>query len=381
MVDLVRTARRLVRRTSMMACAALVAACTVPGMQMNVIAPDNDNPGGAPSADLRARADLYTLDANTIVKIADEQRVADAALAQVAPVPSEPDAYVYRLGPQDVLRITVWDHPELTNPTGTANELSGRIVNSDGTFFFPFVGKVFAEGKTVQEVRDALARSLAPYLKNPQVDVSVLQYRSKRVFIAGEVKNQGQLQLTDVPIRVTDAIAQSGGLTPEADLGHVSVTRGSTSFRVDLYALYYDGKLRENMRLEDGDVINVPDRRYNKIFVLGEVTRPNSLVMPRGRVTLAEALSDAGGVNQLTGHSGQIYVIRNGRQGRPQIFHLNAASPEALVLADRFDLRARDVVFVDATPTVRWARVVNDILPSLDFGRLLGEDIRSGFRK
>ncbi len=90
--------------------------------------------------------------------------------------------------------------------------------------------------------------------------------------------------------------------------------------------------------------------------------------MPRGRLTLAEALADSGGVNPLTANAGQVYVIRDGGE-KPQIYHLNAASADALILADRFDLRARDVVFVDAQPVVRWARVVNNILPAADFLR------------
>jgi polysaccharide export outer membrane protein len=91
--------------------------------------------------------------------------------------------------------------------------------------------------------------------------------------------------------------------------------------------------------------------------------------MPRGQLTLAEALAEAGGVNPLSANAGQVYVIRSGESARAQIYHLNAASPDALLLADRFALAARDVVYVDAAPVVRWARLINNILPSADFFR------------
>ncbi|MFM2399894.1 MAG: hypothetical protein RL341_2051 [Pseudomonadota bacterium] len=339
---------------------------------MNARAPESSNIAGAPSADLKERADIYAITPKTITSLMAETQAAESArLKSLATARDAAERYRYRIGAQDILRITIWNHPELTNPSGTANELSGRVVNSDGTFFFPFVGKVQAAGRTVEEIRDQLATGLGPYLKNPQVDVSVLQYRSQRAFFSGEVRNPGTLPITDIPPRITDAIAQAGGLSPEADLANVTIARGSQTLRIDLNRLYYQGDLQQNIRLQHDDVVNVPDRRFNKIFVLGEVNRPNSLPIPnRGRFTLAEALSDSGGVNPLTANSGQIYVIRASDQSpKAEIYHLNAASPDAMILADKFDLRSRDVVFIDAVSVVRWARVVNNILPTVDILR------------
>lgn len=354
--------------------AALLSACGAPGMHMDVSGPRSSNPGGADSGSVSQRADIYTINPKLVSDMA-AQREAHMKSAKIALEPaSATDAkspYTYQVGPQDVLRIIVWNHPELTNPTGTANELSGRVVNADGTFFFPYVGRVDAAGRTVSEIRETLQRGLSGILREPQIDVSVLQYRSKRVFVAGEVRNPGAVPVTDVPVNVADAIAATGGLTTEADLSNVTITRGDRSFPLDLYALYYDGNAARNTRLQHGDIVNVPERRFNKVFVLGELLRTGSIAMPRGRMTLAEALGDAGGVNPLSANSGQIYVIRSGPgpNSRPQIFHLNAESPDALIVADRFDLLSRDVVYVDAAKVARFARVVNNILPTLDFLR------------
>jgi polysaccharide export outer membrane protein len=215
----------------------------------------------------------------------------------------------------------------------------------------------------------------------------VFKFRSQRVVVSGEVKTPQTVPITDVAPTLSEMISQAGGLTPEADLGNITVTRAGATTRVDMYAYYYQGALDQNFLLQHGDVVNIPDRRYNKVFVLGEVGRPNavltsaggsnasgpsSLVMPRGRYSLAEALSDAGGVNPFSANAGQIYVIREG-DTKPQIYHLDAANPAALLLAEQFDMRARDVVYVDAVGVVRWARVVSNILPTLDFLRLSGE--------
>jgi polysaccharide export outer membrane protein len=362
--------------------ALALAGCAAPGMKMDAWAPGNSNPGGADSRSVDKRADIYAITPDVVARLSADARNARERARAASLLPAQPsNGHRYLIGPQDVLRVIVWNHPEITNPTGTANELSGRVVNSDGTFFFPFVGQVQAAGRTVAQVRDSLAQGLGSVLKNPQVDVSVLQYRSQRVFVSGEVRNPGAIPVTDVPVNVVDAIAQAGGLGPEADLSNVTVTRGNTTFTLDLYDLYYGGDVSRNTRLQHGDIINVPERRFNKVFVLGEVFRPASITMPRGRMTLAEALSDVGGVNPLTANSGQVYVIRGSTRdadARPQIFHLNASSADALVLADRFELKSRDVVFVDPVKVVRWARVVNNILPSIDVLRETLNDLSPG---
>ncbi|MCU0951933.1 MAG: polysaccharide biosynthesis/export family protein [Burkholderiaceae bacterium] len=375
---------RIRRCAGPLAAAALLAGCAAPGMKMDAVAPGNAHPGGAESKSVERRADIYAITPEVVARLnADTRNAAERARA-TSLLPAQPsNGHRYLIGPQDVLRVIVWNHPEITNPTGTANELSGRVVNGDGMFFFPFVGQVQAAGRTVLQVRDALAQGLGGVLKNPQVDVAVIQYRSQRVFVSGEVRTPGAIPITDVPVNIVDAIAQAGGLGPEADLSNVTVTRGNTTFTLDLYGLYYGGDVSRNTRLQHGDIVNVPERRFNKVFVLGEVFRPASITMPRGRLTLAEALSDVGGVNPLTANSGQIYVIRGRASGdaaaaRPQIFHLNASSADALVLADRFDLKSRDVVFVDPVKVVRWARVVNNILPTIDVLRETLNDVSPG---
>jgi polysaccharide biosynthesis/export protein len=352
----------------------LLAGCAyAPGMKMSVEAPRATGP-----ADVAERADVRAIDLALVQKLSGE-RTAKVSAGSPAGFATSAEAWQYKIAPQDVLRVTVWNHPELTNPSGTANELSGRVVNNDGSLFFPYAGNVQAGGRTVQEVRDVIARALRTVIKDPQVDVSVLQYRGQRLYIAGEVRTPGSQQITDVPADLTEVIARAGGLTPEADLAGATITRGNQSVKVDLYALYYNGDMRQNLRLAHGDVINVPERRSNKVFVLGEVIRPNSLVMPRGELTLAEALADVGGVNPLSANAGQVYVIRAGDKNRPQVFHLNAGAPDALLLADRFALNARDVVYVDAAPVVRWARLINNILPSADFVREALNDTTRAF--
>jgi polysaccharide export outer membrane protein len=300
-----------------------------------------------------------------IVKIAQEQR--NRAPAPVRdPLADEATKYEYRVAPHDVLSVTVWDHPELTIPAGEfrSAEATGHPVNADGTMFYPHVGVLSVAGKTLPEIRKLLAERLTRYVTNPQLDVRVAAFRGKKIHVTGEVREPGPMPVTDVPLRVQDAVAFAKGLTPEAEPRRVTLSRAGRIHHLDLQALYEQGDLSQNWLLQDGDVIHVPDRNVNKVYVLGEVKRPSSRLMVKGRMNLAEAIGDSEGFDPLTSNPGAVFVVR-GDYERPQVYRLDADSPDALLLASRFDLRPQDVVFVSATKLVTWNRVVGQILPTI----------------
>jgi polysaccharide biosynthesis/export protein len=292
--------------------------------------------------------------------------------------PTKQPSSQYRVGPRDILTITVWEHPELTIPAGEfrSAESAGTIVGEDGNIFYPYAGVIKAAGKTVEEIRDQLTKKLSIYIEQVQLDVRVASYRSQRVYVVGEVKAPGIQLVKDIPLTVLEAINSAGGLSPDADSRNITLTRNDKTYKINLLSLYEGGDLSQNIPLEHGDVLNVPDRQFNKIFVLGESNIVNSFVngtnstqrsrsvfMDKGRMTLTEALSDGGGLNQETADAARIFIFRGGI-GKPEIFHLDAKSPDALLLADRFPLQPRDIVFVDRTEGLRWNQIINQIQPT-----------------
>jgi polysaccharide biosynthesis/export protein len=299
------------------------------------------------------------------------------------PLADEAAHYHYRVAPYDVLQVIVWDHPELTAPTGQfrSPEENGNQVHADGTMFYPYVGAVPVAGKTVEEVRQILTERIARAITRPQIDVRVAAFRGKKVQVTGEVVAPSTIPITDVPLRVQDALALAKGFTSESDFSRVTLSRGGATFELDLQALYERGDTSQNWLLQDGDVLNVPDRSRNKVFVIGEVRAPQSRIMVRGRMTLAEALTDmtgiAPGVSQVASsgtvvnwldptaaNPAKIYVIR-GSYDAPQIYHLDASSPDAILLATEFPLQPRDVVFVSTYELSRFNRVITQILPTI----------------
>jgi polysaccharide export outer membrane protein len=294
-------------------------------------------------------------------------------------VPSHP----YRLGPQDTLRIFVWGHPDLTPVTsnvttaGFASTPAGRTIDNNGNLFFPMVGQIRASGMTINEFRVRLSKALSAYIPDPQVEVDVAGFRSQRIFVAGAVRSPGAISVTDQPLKVTDALSSAGGALENADLYDVVLTRGNRSVRLDLDSLYYNGRLESNVLLADGDILSVPDRQTRKIFMLGEVgnsvgsNQARSYVMRRGRMTLTEVLSDAGGASPFSAATNEIYVLRVDPTATssveaarlPIVYQINLTNPESLVLADQFPMLPRDVIFVNPTGPTMIGRFLGQFLP------------------
>lgn len=275
--------------------------------------------------------------------------------------------YGYIIGKGDVLQITVWDHPELTIPAGSFRdaETSGQQVGDDGYIFYPYVGMVKAEGMNIGALRDMLTERLSAYIQTPQLDVRVVAFRSKRVNVVGEVAQPGMLALKDIPMTVADAISLSGGLTPDAHKGGVNISRDGKVYEVDLKALYDYADASQNLMLQHGDIVNVLDRSQQKVFVMGEVKNPGSVEIINGRLSLAAALGERGGVNQTSADPSGIFVVRGSNRENPEIFQLDAGFATGMLLAERFEMRAQDVVFVDTAGISQWNRVISQLLPSI----------------
>jgi polysaccharide biosynthesis/export protein len=281
----------------------------------------------------------------------------------------------YTLGPGDVLSIVVWDHPEMNLPTtssgsngqqdqSTSQVVSGYTVDSTGTIQVAYVGPIHVAGLTELDARNLVASKLSYYLHNPQVTLRIEAYRSRRVYVDGEVRTPGLMVLNDMTMSLPEAINRAGGFTAAGDRSRVSVTRGKKTVLVNIPDMIKKGVNPDNIILQNGDLIRVYSENDSKVYVLGEVGHPGSIPLDNGRLTLNEALGNAGGISQGSGDASQVYVVRGQKEGHRTVYHLDASSPESMATADEFELNPSDVIFVDASSLVKWSRVVNLILPS-----------------
>ena len=218
----------------------------------------------------------------------------------------------YLLGPQDVLSIVVYDQPDL----------GGKYaVELDGTFTFPFIGRVPAGGRTILQLEEELKTRLKDgFFKDPQVAVSVGEYHSQRVFVVGEVRTPGTYSLTR-NMTLVELLSRAGSTTPGAsDIVTVvrarpgaagpapAGTEGDASrdaLRINLKDLQ-TGVVSREVELHDGDTVYVG--KADEVFVFGEVKAPGAYPM-RSATTVLQALSLAGGVTSA-GAMGRIRIMR-----------------------------------------------------------------------
>lgn len=234
----------------------------------------------------------------------------------------------YVLGAGDVIRVSVYQNPDLTLETR---------VSESGAITFPLIGSARVGGMTITDAEKRIAESLRQgnFVRQPQVSILVLQVRGTQASVLGNVNRPGRYPLEVADMRLTDVLALAGGVTATgSDIVTIVGARSGQSYRreVDLPTVFGPGRRGEDVVIQNGDVIWV--ERAPMVYIYGEVQRPGVQRLERG-MSVMQLLAAGGGLTQRGTEKG-MRLHRRGADGKVEISQPTLDDP----------LRDGDVVYV-----------------------------------
>jgi polysaccharide export outer membrane protein len=237
------------------------------------------------------------------------------ALAQAAPAaataPATAELQEYRIAPGDLIRISVYQSPDLTLETR---------VDESGAISFPLIGSVSVGGTSVGAAEEQIATKLRAggFMVAPHVTIAVLQVRGSQVTVLGQVAKPGKFPLDSTDSKLTDLIALAGGIAPGgSDIVVLTGTRNGKPMRleIDLQNLAAHGDAAGNLRLQAGDMLFV--NRAPLFYIYGEIQKPGSYRLERG-MTVMQAVATGGGLTPKGTQRG-LTIHRRGADGNVKV--------------------------------------------------------------
>lgn len=278
------------------------------------------------------------------------------SLANLTPPPTD------LVGPGDVLDIAVYEAGVTLFGGGTAKataeaggfdssakveRLAGNRVDDAGDIQVPYAGRLHVAGTTVGQVEQQIRKALSGYSQNPQVLVSIRDNITNSVIVGGEVARPGRLVLPTNRETVADAVALAGGYRGDAKDLTVRLQRrnGIAEFRMS-DALSGE---EEALRVYPGDRLSVL-RSPRSFSVMGAPGQVQLFPFGTPNVSMAEAVAQAGGSHPAFGDPAAVFVFRyvTDKDGvaRPIVYHMNMMKTGSYLLAQRFAIRDKDLIYI-----------------------------------
>mgnify|MGYP002717095639 CR=1 FL=1 len=269
----------------------------------------------------------------------------------------------YSLNPGDILSIYLWAYPEISG--NNSDEKNGYQIDSQGYIQFPMIGRYKAAGKSLSQVNRELRSQLSRYLKTPDVVARVLSYQGQRYSVQGNVMKGGQFYLSDQPTSVYTALGLAGGVNAQqGDNTSVTLVRQGRTYQLNTVELEKAGLSLHNLLIQPNDTLYVNNRENQKIYVMGESGKNQSLPLRDQGMSLSDVLGESLGLDPLSASRSKIYIVRSQANTiHTEVYQMDLTSIADFGLANQFKMRSNDIVYVDASGLARWQRVVNQIIP------------------
>ncbi|MDR9502639.1 MAG: polysaccharide biosynthesis/export family protein, partial [Desulfurivibrionaceae bacterium] len=262
-----------------------------------------------------------------------------------------------------VLFVNVTGRSELSSPeTASSDKVSGSRVDGSGFIRLPLVGTIQVAGLTLAQIQTKLEKVFSRYLKESWVVVEISEYRSHPLYLLGQFKGAGTYYM-DRPLTLLNGISLGGGMHDTANLRSARLIRNGQTLPVDIYQLLRQGAIQQNIWLQAGDTLYVPDDKNQNVFVFGAVSKPGSVPMPNGRLSLSQALASSG-FGEIKGNNEHIRIIRSLSTTRGQLI---VADQNQIMRGNSlpFMLNEGDIIYVPHSAVGSWNQALQEILPSL----------------
>ncbi len=264
----------------------------------------------------------------------------------------------YHLGPGDIMDISIWRRPEISR--------QNIVVAPDGVISLPKVGVINVSGQTITDITRTITTILSKSYDRPQVTVIVRQFHNNKAFVLGRVSEPGVVNFPGDGT-LLEALALAGGLPhigKDTFLTKCAIIRGNeTVIWIDLRDLLDNGNMSLNARIQNNDVIFIPEAEDEMVMVLGEVAKAGPVMLKRG-LNLVDAVMRAGGYTNAANLE-KVFILR---QEGPQGLVRQVDMEEMLESGDftqNFALQKDDIVYVSPTGITQFNYVMEQLIPSL----------------
>ena len=255
----------------------------------------------------------------------------------------------------------------------TANIITTTsVVDNEGYLVFENVGKVKADGRTLNELKNEFKRLMQPVPDSQNAfQIQVTNFASQKALLTAQGTTGVLITITDTPVKLSEVLAQNGFSVDANNITQISLQRDGQTYAFSLDDLLALGGPVIYLQPEDQISAQVLPYKENKVFILGGVSPQIFKINPANRETLADVLFTSGGpLSSSSAKRSEVYLLRGNKP--VEAYHLDAQSPTRLIVAEAMELRPNDIVYVAEQPIISFNRTLATIVPL----RILLRDIQ-----